>query len=162
MPYASSFKIKWTILITILSIYQAIFYPYELSFINGGLQGGKFNAYYVVEIILAIIFIFDIILNMRTTFADSNNEEVVSTKMIALNYIKDGSFGMDLLAALPIPEVALIMCHSHWFYFKLYYCFRLIRVRKAFMLNAYISSEKYLTLMSFLKMFIGFGIVVSL
>ena len=128
---------------------------------EGGLQGGKFNAFYVVEAVLEIFFVIDLILNLRTSYPDSNNEEIVDGKMIARNYIKTKGFVLDLLSALPIPEIALIIFGLNNHYIKLYYIIRITRVRKISRLSSFISTESYLTLFSFVKMFMLFAILVT-
>ena len=153
---------KWTIVAFLISFYQSLFYPFELAFISDGLQGGGFNAFYVIEIIIEIFFIIDLILSLRTTYADSNNEEVVESKTIAKHYIRQGSFAMDLIGVLPIPEIALIIARSNNYYFKLYYILRLYRVRRLMDLNSFISKESYLTLFSFIRMLLQFAILVNI
>lgn len=159
-PYASQFKRKWTIFITLLAIYQAILYPYELAVIGGGLQGGNFNAFYVVEIIAMIIFIVDMIINFRTTYPDQNNEEIIKGDMMAKNYIKRGSFFIDLIATLPVPEILLIFKNLNIYGIKYYYLVRLLRVWRINQIDNLISNENHLTFIDFTRKFVYFMVLV--
>lgn len=47
-----------------------------------------------------VLFIVDIIINLRTTYVDQNDEVVTQPSQIAKHYIK-GWFPIDLFAAIP-------------------------------------------------------------
>lgn len=50
-------------------------------------------------------FLIDIVLNFRTTYrTEFSNQEELSSKKIALNYIR-GFFWIDLLSALPLESM---------------------------------------------------------
>jgi hypothetical protein len=55
--------------------------------------------------VILVFFILDIVVNLRTTYYDEENEEIVDSKLIITNYISSPSFAIDLLSAFPISEL---------------------------------------------------------
>lgn len=95
---SGSMRIKWDILVVIFVLYNIYTIPYLLAFDIGGLRGPSTKSFGLINV---VIFAFDILMNFRTTFYDSNSgDEVIDLKRIRLNYIK-GRLVFDILAALP-------------------------------------------------------------
>lgn len=57
-----------------------------------------------VDIMVDIMFVFDILINFRTTYVNSNDEVVSNPKKIAMHYLK-GWFVIDLVAAIPFDAL---------------------------------------------------------
>ncbi|XP_026329497.1 potassium voltage-gated channel subfamily H member 8-like isoform X2 [Hyposmocoma kahamanoa] len=88
------FKTFWDWLILIATFYVAVVVPYNASF------NAKERISPVMDVVVEVFFIFDIVLNFRTTFVSKKGEVVSDWKAIALNYIRTWCV-VDLLAALP-------------------------------------------------------------
>ncbi|KAL3854945.1 hypothetical protein ACJMK2_014180 [Sinanodonta woodiana] len=91
------FKIGWDWMILLCTFYTAVMVPYNAAFT---LQFGVFRSSIYSDVVVEIIFIFDIVLNFRTSFVNKGGQVVYQARLIAINYIK-GWFGLDLLAAIP-------------------------------------------------------------
>ena len=74
----------------------------ELSFTE---YRALFDQYYYFEIniVCTLIFVFDIFLQMNTTYYDSDGEEIHSNKLIIFNYMK-GMMVIDILSSIPIDS----------------------------------------------------------
>ncbi|KAL7670634.1 hypothetical protein ACOME3_005566 [Neoechinorhynchus agilis] len=127
----SIFKAIWDWLILLLVIYTAIFTPYVAAFLvpeydyrakamcrrnlgsNSSLcKNGSIDRYshglVIIDVIVDILFIFDIFINFRTTFVNRNEELVVTPSKISTHYLK-GWFIIDLIAAIPFDLVFMIV-----------------------------------------------------
>ncbi|XP_070548604.1 LOW QUALITY PROTEIN: voltage-gated inwardly rectifying potassium channel KCNH6-like [Ptychodera flava] len=105
----SPFKACWDWLILLLVIYTAILTPYSAAMLRPGEETGQNyqNPLVIVDLIVDIMFLFDIIINFRTTYVDQNLGEVVSSpKKIALHYLKSW-FIIDAIAAIPFDLIQL-------------------------------------------------------
>uniref|UniRef100_A0A674P8T2 Potassium voltage-gated channel subfamily H member 2 n=1 Tax=Takifugu rubripes TaxID=31033 RepID=A0A674P8T2_TAKRU len=103
----SPFKAFWDWIILILVLYTAVFTPYSAAFLldeHRDLRqrrcGYTCNPLNVADLMVDVLFIVDIVINLRTTYVDQNDEVVTQQSQIAKHYIK-GWFPIDLLAAIP-------------------------------------------------------------
>ncbi|TKS89836.1 Potassium voltage-gated channel subfamily H member 6 [Collichthys lucidus] len=103
----SPFKAFWDWIILILVLYTAVFTPYSAAFLldeHGDLRkrscGYTCNPLNVADLMVDVLFIVDIIINLRTTYIDQNDEVITQPSRIAKHYIK-GWFPIDLFAAIP-------------------------------------------------------------
>lgn len=83
----------WDWLVILLCIYTAILVPYNITFQSEG--------FLVLDVIIDVIFFFDIVLNFRTTYATDSGKLVVDQKNIALLYLKTWFF-IDFISFLPL------------------------------------------------------------
>jgi hypothetical protein len=58
----------------------------------------------IFDISVDVLFLFDILVNFRTTFYNTRGEEVYNPKQIATNYIKS-SFLLDILSCIPFDDI---------------------------------------------------------
>ncbi|XP_031614579.1 potassium voltage-gated channel subfamily H member 6 [Oreochromis aureus] len=103
----SPFKAFWDWIILLLVLYTAVITPYSAAFLldeHGNLRqrscGYTCNPLNVADLMVDVLFIVDIIINLRTTYVDQNDEVVTQPSQIAKHYIK-GWFPIDLFAAIP-------------------------------------------------------------
>ena len=61
-------------------------------------------SYQTLDLIINILFIFDIVIGFRTTYFDAWGNEIRSPKLIAKKYIK-GMFFIDLFSSIPYRYV---------------------------------------------------------
>jgi hypothetical protein len=92
------FRTTWDVMVIILSIWICITQPFDVAFEP---ETFKSKAYYGFNYFTDAIFIFDIILNFRTTISDFiTGVEIMNQRKIAKKYIY-GRFFLDLIAAIP-------------------------------------------------------------
>ncbi|XP_054455496.1 potassium voltage-gated channel subfamily H member 6 [Anoplopoma fimbria] len=103
----SPFKAFWDWIILLLVLYTAVFTPYSATFLldeHGDLRkrscGYTCDPLNVADLLVDVLFIVDIVINLRTTYVDRNEEVVTQPSRIAKHYIK-GWFSIDLFAAIP-------------------------------------------------------------
>uniref|UniRef100_A0A3Q3N4K4 Ion transport domain-containing protein n=1 Tax=Labrus bergylta TaxID=56723 RepID=A0A3Q3N4K4_9LABR len=99
----SPFKAFWDWIILLLVLYTAVFTPYSAAFLLDLRQrscGYTCNPLNVADLMVDVLFIVDIVINLRTTYVDQNDEVVTQPSRIAKHYIK-GWFPIDLFAAIP-------------------------------------------------------------
>ncbi|XP_028332040.1 potassium voltage-gated channel subfamily H member 6 [Gouania willdenowi] len=109
----SPFKAFWDWIILLLVLYTAVFTPYSAAFLldeHGDIRqrrcGYTCNPLNVADLMVDVLFIVDIIINLRTTYVDQNEEVVTQPWRIAKHYIK-GWFPIDLFAAIPFDLLIL-------------------------------------------------------
>ncbi|KAL2078713.1 hypothetical protein ACEWY4_026398 [Coilia grayii] len=106
MLHYSPFKAVWDWVILILVLYTAVFTPYSAAFLlderelGGPGCGYACNPLSVADVVVDVLFIVDIVINLRTTYVDRNDEVVTKPRRIAVHYLK-GWFLIDLVAAIP-------------------------------------------------------------
>lgn len=124
----SPFKAFWDWIILLLVLYTAVFTPYSAAFLldeHRDLRqrgcGYTCNPLNVADLMVDVLFIVDIVINLRTTYVDQNEEVVTQQSRIAKHYIK-GWFSIDLFAAIPFDllmlrsgsdEVSLLSFYNH-------------------------------------------------
>jgi hypothetical protein len=101
----SPFKAAWDWLILLLVIYTAIVTPYTAAFLiheDGPIKqrSRPSRALGVIELIVDVMFIIDLLVNLRTTYVKHNEELVTRASKIAKHYLK-GWFLIDMTAAIP-------------------------------------------------------------
>ncbi|XP_044012585.1 potassium voltage-gated channel subfamily H member 8 isoform X2 [Aphidius gifuensis] len=94
LSHYGGFKSCWDWLILISTFYVAVIVPYNASFISTD------RPTVVSDVVVETLFMFDIILNFRTTYVSRKGKLVINGKKIAVHYLK-GWFSIDLVAALP-------------------------------------------------------------
>ncbi|CAF3387590.1 unnamed protein product [Rotaria sp. Silwood1] len=101
----SPFKAGWDWLILLLVIYTAIVTPYTAAFLMhedgpNKQRSRSSRALNVIELIVDVMFIIDLLVNLRTTYVKHNEELVTRASKIAKHYLK-GWFLIDVTAAIP-------------------------------------------------------------
>ncbi|CAF1160250.1 unnamed protein product, partial [Adineta ricciae] len=101
----SPFKATWDWFILLLVIYTAIVTPYIAAFLMhedgpNRQRSRPSRALNVIELIVDVMFIIDLLVNLRTTYVKRNEELVTRASKIAKHYLK-GWFLIDVTAAIP-------------------------------------------------------------
>ncbi|CAM4759826.1 unnamed protein product [Rotaria magnacalcarata] len=101
----SPIKAAWDWLILLLVIYTAIVTPYTAAFLMhedgpSKPRSRSSRALNVIELIVDVMFIIDLLVNLRTTYVKHNEELVTRASKIAKHYLK-GWFLIDVTAAIP-------------------------------------------------------------
>jgi len=84
-----------------VALYSVLVIPIRIA-INETLWG---DAYDVIDLITWLIYVFDIFVNMRTTFLDNFGIEVFETRKILKHYLLSFRFILDFLSLLNFPTV---------------------------------------------------------
>ena len=112
----SPFKAGWDWLILLLVIYTAIVTPYTAAFLmheDGPVRqrSRPSRALNVIELIVDVMFIIDLLVNLRTTYVKHNEELVTRASKIAKHYLK-GWFLIDVTAAIPF-DILFSLLQTH-------------------------------------------------
>ncbi|OMJ70146.1 hypothetical protein SteCoe_31944 [Stentor coeruleus] len=92
----SNFKTAWNSVIMILLFYTATFLPYRMCF-----NAWQYNNLMILDIIIDIVFFFDIIITFNTAIVSVSERIIYSRKSIAKKYMKFW-FLIDLLSCIPL------------------------------------------------------------
>ena len=87
--------------IILLAIYNSIAIPLEITFRPKSLET---NTAKILNRIIDIFFGLDILISFRTTYDDSDGNEITDGCMIAKNYFF-GRFLIDLMSTIPFDEI---------------------------------------------------------
>jgi hypothetical protein len=100
----SKCKIYWDLIIIIFSVYNSILIPYQLAY-----SVQESISLEVIDRLVDTTFIFDIAINFKTIYRDSyTDEDVRDGRKIALRYLFNGRFFVDLIASLPLEVISLL------------------------------------------------------
>ena len=95
------FKLRWDLLVILLSIYNAIVTPQQFALTQ---TYDDSRAIAIIDTIIDVIFVVDILIMFRTNYRDEKRDIIISDwKMIAINYFK-GRLLLDLLASIPFNQ----------------------------------------------------------
>ena len=103
---SSTFKIRWDIIVIILSIWNSIEIPFEFAFPKS-FDGA--TVVHNIDSVIDFLFAFDILVNFRTMYQHPQTDLMVEDpKLIRANYIK-GRFWIDLVASIPFEYLAVFL-----------------------------------------------------
>lgn len=92
------FKLRWDILVIILSVYNALVTPQQFAMTQ---TYENLTLIKYVDAAVDTIFALDILIMFRTSYRDPERDLFIEdSKLIAINYIK-GRFLIDFLASFP-------------------------------------------------------------
>ena len=98
-------KIKWDIIIILLSVWNAIEIPFLFAFPNTSQENPAID---YVDAFIDFLFAVDILVNFRTGFIDPKTDVlVIIPAKISKNYIK-GRFWIDLFASIPFEALTFL------------------------------------------------------
>nr|XP_006816401.1 PREDICTED: potassium voltage-gated channel subfamily H member 8-like [Saccoglossus kowalevskii] len=122
----STFKTVWDWLILLAMFYVAIVVPYNVVFYKE--KNTDSTAIYT-DLIVEFLFIFDIVLNFRTTYVSESGQVVYTPRAITIHYLKSWFF-IDLLAAIPLDLLYLAKINTGTGAMYLLKLVRLLRVAR--------------------------------
>lgn len=158
IPYRSNLRKLWNLLIILIIYFDAFWIPIGTTFL---MDEKLTETAIVIEIITFILFALDMLVNMRTTYSDENNEEIVDTKMLKNEYMKSRFFFLDLVTVIPIGEIYLLASVSSGHDFIPYFIFKLIRLLRLLKLGTYFQNVALGLGVSLIRTFISFCLMVS-
>ncbi|XP_060704892.1 potassium voltage-gated channel subfamily H member 4 [Hemiscyllium ocellatum] len=100
LMHYSMFKAGWDWLILLATFYVAVTVPYNVCFTESDDSSTASRSTTVSDIAVEMLFIFDIILNFRTTYVSQSGQVVYDARSICIHYGTTW-FIVDLIAALP-------------------------------------------------------------
>lgn len=97
--YNSKIKFYWDGMMNFLAIYTTIVVPYAIGFHAHWAHDKRFMT---VGLVKDIMFMFDILINFRTSFVNLlTGQEVIDPKKLAKHYLFTFKFCADVLASIP-------------------------------------------------------------
>ena len=157
ISYHSRTRRLWNLFIALIIIYELLWYPYCCTFIYGDKW---FRGSLVFEIVTVVIFLLDIFINMRTTYSNENNEEIIDGKMMRQKYFGSKLFFVDLITTIPIPEILLLVLVGNRREWEVYDLVLLIRMLRIFKIPHYLGNRTYSTFEKLLHILIPFAVLV--
>ena len=117
----------------------------------------------MISLEIAFIFIYaqDILFNLRTTFSNDQNEEIIDPKQTKNHYINSTLFWIDIIGIIPLGEILLTtgakFRHNHYSYAKLFLVLRL------FKLGNYMENVFFGWMAKILSIFLSFlmGVIIQ-
>lgn len=91
----------WEGIILLMAIFNAFAVPLEFV-----LDLSSSQVYRIADLVINILFLIDIVISFRTSFINSEGEEVRDLKKIAKRYLR-GMFIVDLLSSIPYSYLGL-------------------------------------------------------
>ena len=96
----SNIRFFWDTIIIFFAIVNGIGLPLEIAF-NDIIDNLEW--YKVIDNITTFVFVLDILFGFFTSYVNiSSGDEIFGMRMIAINYITNGSFIIDLLSTVPL------------------------------------------------------------
>ena len=96
-------RLRWDLFIIVLSVYQAIIIPMEITFGIDGFDAFRSPYKITLDSLIDVVFFIDIIFRFRTTFIDPiSGEEIMDSLLITKRYLFSTNFIIDILSTLPI------------------------------------------------------------
>lgn len=134
MEHDEPFRVKWDLLVMILSIVNGVTVPLDISFKPQFFGDPWFLG---INYVIDVLFVVDVVLNFRTTYKETNTgEEVFDPRKIACNYMTSFQFYLDVISALSLDNFIAIFEHesdslsANFKVFQLFKFFRLLRLSK--------------------------------
>lgn len=142
-----------------LMLYMLFWYPITVSFVFNQEIPRKLIAF---EIAKFALFLFDILINIWTTYLNDNNEEIVDPKMLRQAYMKSPRFIIDIVTTLPISELLLLILTKHDKRFAVYSLFKLVGLLRIIKIDYYYNNIRIPILLKVLWTFGIFFLLVGL
>ena len=96
-----SWKIWWDAGILIFAIFNSVTIPLTISFEKINEQFRDNQIYNIFNLASNIFFILDIVLQMNTTYYDSDGDEIFNKQKIRTHYLFSGFF-IDFFSSFPV------------------------------------------------------------
>lgn len=139
-------------------IYNSLFNPIEIAFeLSGDLW------FQISNSLVCFIYVSDIILNMRTSYFDENNDEILDAQLIAKKYCESKYFFIDLITSLPFTEVIekILEGEINLKYFKFINLLKFIRLLRLSKIMLFFKDESFTTVLQIIRMIFLFIIAVA-
>jgi len=132
------YHIRWDLFIILLAIWNSYSIPVDVAFEPEIFRNPSMV---LINYLIDIMFLMDIILNFRTSFQDLNGDEVIIPKDIAINYITEGRFFIDVVSTIPFELImAEIFSIQDAQKFQILSMLKLFRVLRLSRIIAYMNS----------------------
>ena len=97
LDHTSTFRLVWDLVIVTMNIVNVIFIPIEVSFKP---EYSKSGGYIAFDYLFDLCFLFDLILNFRTSYTDEYGDKIFDKKLIAKRYVRTARFVCDVVAII--------------------------------------------------------------
>jgi hypothetical protein len=119
-------RIRWDLFIILLAVWNAFQIPINVAFPGSFFDSGWFD---ILNAFIDVMFLFDILVNFRTTFLNvKTGEEVSNAYLICMEYLKT-RFTIDILATIPFDTIGeMIFSKDQTFILQIFGLLKLVRV----------------------------------
>ncbi len=97
---------RWDLLIIVLALYNCLSIPYEVCYGSSFTESVGLD---VFEYSIDVLFFLDIIIMFWTSYVNKAGNEIKSGLKIALKYVFNGRFFIDLGASLPLELIVVVI-----------------------------------------------------
>ena len=94
-------RIYWDYLIITVALYSTVIIPIQIG-VNTGILG---DAYLYIDIFTYILYVADLLINLRTTYIDNFGEEIRDNKKITMRYVISVGFWIDFFSLWAAPGI---------------------------------------------------------
>jgi hypothetical protein len=102
----SNVRFVWDFIVIIFAIVNGVTLPLEIAFRE---QFNDVPWYTVVDNITTSVFVIDVIAGFFTSYVNiSSGDEIFGMRMIAINYITEGTFLIDIASTFPLENLVII------------------------------------------------------
>ena len=101
----AKWKLIWDLLIIVTALYSVIVIPIKIG-VNRYILG---QAYDYIDLFTYFLYLFDLIINFRTTYINSQGVEIKEIKLIRKRYACSMRFIYDLISLLNFPMMGLYL-----------------------------------------------------
>ena len=160
--YNGQARMKWDILIMILSVINWFQVPYQVSFDN---TVDDFILIEIINYMIDLSFFIDVFVNFRTSYFNSTkNVEITDSKLIAIQYLKT-RFWLDFISSTPFDYLLFILPSSdvNSTSLKLFSLLKLVRVLRLGRLIAHMNiKNEFKTSLKLIKLVFFIVIILHL
>ena len=97
--YNNKWLNRWSLLINLAALYSAFVIPMRIA-----VHKTLLDPYHIpIEVFTYVLYVADVLINLRTTYRDSFGEEVTDNIKILKYYVSSFGFWIDLLSLLNYP-----------------------------------------------------------
>ena len=91
----------WDYLIITVALYSIVVIPVQIG-INPNLLG---RAYFYIDILTFVLYVLDLLINLRTTYIDNFGEEIRDNWKITKKYVMSVGFWIDFFSLWAAPGI---------------------------------------------------------
>ena len=102
MKTDTQFRFIWELTIIFIALYSVLVIPIKIG-VNKYILG---RAYDIIDSFTYILYVADLLINFRTTFTDSQGNEIKDLKAIRVKYLNSFRFVADFISLLNLPMMS--------------------------------------------------------
>jgi len=105
MSARSNTRFIWDVVIIIFAIINGVTLPLEIAFKE---EFSDYAWYRITDNVTLMVFTFDLVVGFFTSYVNiSSGDEIFGMKLIAMHYIFEGTFLVDIASTFPLDGIAI-------------------------------------------------------